>query len=317
VLVARRVRLACAERTFRWSAAGQVRVLHELQPYQSGNANRDYIGHTVTHLAESLEAAELGNEVVGVWATNYEPEFHPPAGSKVESFDVQQSGLLQSRKLLARFHVTPPDTVGEVQVRPNVALDPVFSAPPWPIKLEDNADARSSGLLVIARRLIEGLERSVSTPTFIQQFGRLDDVGPIVATSVWLPVQFADKKQETEARTGLAQSDLNLASYRADDGTTYTLMRIEGDTVVGREIPEASPPGPSADVGLGVELATLDAAAALGLPDFVFRPKVVRKGSGLREFGDGTIVTGVAAASRCRSKLAKVRPTTRNVRPTG
>ena len=270
----------------------QVRVLHELQPYQSGNANRDYIGHTVTHLAESLEAAELGNEVVGVWATNYEPEFHPPAGSKVESFDVQQSGLLQSRKLLARFHVTPPDTVGEVQVRPNVALDPVFSAPPWPIKLEDNADARSSGLLVIARRLIEGLERSVSTPTFIQQFGRLDDVGPIVATSVWLPVQFADKKQETEARTGLAQSDLNLASYRADDGTTYTLMRIEGDTVVGREIPEASPPGPSADVGLGVELATLDAAAALGLPDFVFRPKVVRKGSGLREFGDGTIVTG-------------------------
>ena len=269
----------------------QVRFLHELQPYQSGDANRDYIGHIVTHLAECLDAAELGNELVGVWATNYEPEFHPPAGSKIESFDVEQSGPLQSWKLLARFHVAPPDTVGEVQVRPNVALDPVFSAPPWPIELEDNADARSNGLLIIARRLIGRLERSVSTPTFIQQFGVLDDATPIVGTSVWLPVQFVDEEQEAEVRAGLAESDLNLASYRADDGT-YTLMRIEGGTVVGREIPEASPPDPSTDVGLGVELATLNAAAALGLPDFVFRPKVVRKGSGLREIGDGTIVSG-------------------------
>ena len=269
----------------------QVRFLHELQPYQSGDANRDYIGHIVTHLAECLDAAELGNELVGVWATNYEPEFHPPAGSKIESFDVEQSGPLQSWKLLARFHVAPPDTVGKVQVRPNVALDPVFSAPPWPIELEDNADARSNGLLIIARRLIGRLERSVSTPTFIQQFGVLDDTAPIVGTSVWLPVQFVDEEQEAEVRAGLAESDLNLASYRADDGT-YTLMRIEGGTVVGREIPEASPPDPSTDVGLGVELATLNAAAALGLPDFVFRPKVVRKGSGLREIGDGTIVSG-------------------------
>jgi len=33
-----------------------------------------------------------------------------------------------------------------------------------------------------------------------------------------------------------------------------------------------------------------------GLPDFVFRPRVVSKGSGRRELGDATIITGSESA---------------------
>ncbi|KAB1651728.1 hypothetical protein F8O01_17645 [Pseudoclavibacter chungangensis] len=269
----------------------QVRVLHELQPYQGGDGNRDYIGRVMAHLAEALAVVETDGQLVSAWATNSSPELQVPDGASIDSVSVEPSGLLSEGKLLARFRVTPSGAVADTRIRPNVALDAVLNAPPWPIDLDDTLNKRTSGLLAIARRLLEGLERSVSTPTFIQQFGRLDDIAPARSTSVWLPVQFDDPGQESEVREGLAQSDLNLASYRGDDGT-YTLLRLDGDVVFGREIPEASPPEPSVEVGIGVEWASLEAAAALGLPDFVFRPKVVQKGSGLREIGDGTLITG-------------------------
>ena len=236
------------------------------------------------------------------WATNYDPELQIPDGATVESVTLQPSGLLSDGKLLARFHVTPPAAVARTRVRPNVALDAVLNAPPWPTDLDDTLNKRASGLLVITRRLMEGLERSVSTPTFIQQFGRLDDIAPARSTTVWLPVQFSNPIQESEVRESLAQSDLNLASYRGDDGS-YTLLRLDGDVVLGREVPEASPPEPSAEAGIGVEQASLKAAAVLGLPDFVFRPKVVQKGSGLREIGDGTLITdgrGIALQVKAR-----------------
>lgn len=280
----------------------QVGVLHQLQPYQGGNENRDYIGRTMAHLAAALTAAEAGGPLVSAWATNYRPELQVPDGARIGSVALEPNGLLSERKLLARFHVTPPEAVRDSRIRPNVALDAVFNAPPWPTDLDDTLNKRTSGLLVIARRLIEGLERSVSTPTFIQQFGRLDDIAPARSESVWLPVQFDDPSQESEAREGLAQSDLNLASYRGDDGR-YTLLRLDGNVVVGREVPEASPPEPSVEVGIGVEQASLEAAAALGLPDFVFHPKVVQKGSGLREIGDGTLITdgrGIALQVKAR-----------------
>ncbi|MGP5247868.1 hypothetical protein [Corynebacterium flavescens] len=280
----------------------QVRVLHDLQPYQGGDEIRDYIGRTMTHLAEALAAAKTGEPLVSVWVTSFQPELQPPDGVRIDSVALEVSGLMSERKLLARFQVTPPEAARNLRIRPNVALDAVLNAPPWPAYFDDTLNKRASGLLAIARRLIEGLEHSVSTPTFIQQFGRLDKLAPARSESVWLPVQFGDPCQETEVRECLAQSDLNLASYRGSDGA-FTLLRLDGDVVYGREIPEASPPEPSVEFGIGVERASLEAAATLGLPDFVFRPKVVRKGPGQREIGDGTLITngrGIALQVKAR-----------------
>lgn len=269
----------------------QVRVLHQLQPYQSGDESREYIGRTMSHLAAALAAAKRGQRLVRAWATNFEPEFHPDDGVTVQELTLDPGGLLSPHLRLMQFRVAPPEAAHGIRVRPNVALDPILNAPPWPTNLDDNISRRTNGLLVIARRLIEGLERSVSTPTFIQHFGRIDDVAPTVAASVWEPVRFDDADWEAEVREGLKNSNLNLASYRGDEGQ-YTLLRLDGDTIIGRDIPEASPPELTDGLGAGVEKATLEAAAVLGLPDFVFHPKVVRKGSGRREIGDGTIITG-------------------------
>jgi len=178
-----------------------------------------------------------------------------------------------------------------VRIRPNVALDPILESPPWPIELDDNLRARTARILVIARHLTEALERSVSTPTFIQRYGRIDDVAPAAPAGVWKPVLFDSEEQKADILEGLNGSDLGLGSTRSDDGS-YTLLRFEDGQVVGREIPDATPPEPSMPLGTGTELAALRAAARWGLPDFVFNPLTIPKGSGFREIGDGSLISG-------------------------
>ena len=99
------------------------------------------------------------------------------------------------------------------------------------------------------------------------------------------------------------ESDQGRAIYSNDDGV-MTYMALKNGRVVGREIPDATPLAPGEAYGTEVEHATRAAAGRWGLPDFVLRPKIVPKGSGIREVGDGTIVSGsrgVALQVKARS----------------
>jgi hypothetical protein len=81
----------------------------------------------------------------------------------------------------------------------------------------------------------------------------------------------------------------------ADQPFTLTV-----ETPVGtffRHILPASVLPPAVSVGPAAESATRAAAATFGLPDFVFRPAITVRGRGVREIGDGLIVTGDLAAS--------------------
>lgn len=67
------------------------------------------------------------------------------------------------------------------------------------------------------------------------------------------------------------------------------------DTAYGvlvREVPAASPLPPDSAGGHASEAATRDAAALWGLPDFVYRAVVYRKGSSSRELGDNLLIVG-------------------------
>lgn len=269
----------------------QVRVLENFQPFESGSESAQLIGAHMQHLAGALERLERGDALVCGWATHTGPEVHAPESATLLSVDTEPDGPLAAPRPLITFRVDPPKAAPGVQIRPNVALDPIFETAPWPTELDDNLQRRTARILVLARHLIEALERSVSTPTFIQQFGRIDDVAPVAPAGVWKPVAFDSEEQKAEVLEGLTGSDLNLGSIRADDGS-YTLLRFENGQVVGREIPEATPPEPSMRLGTGTELAALGAAARWGLPDFVFHPITIPKGSGFREIGDGTLVSG-------------------------
>jgi len=276
----------------------QVRVLRELQPFAAGSSAAGFVGTHMSHLAAALGALGQGQRLVCGWATHNGPELRLPDGAALVSFETESDGPLASPRLLATFQVDPPEAAGDVEVLPNVALDMVLMALPWPANMDDNFQARSRSLLVIAKHLIDGLEGSVSTPTFIQQFGRLDDLAPSAASTVWMPVVFDSVEQEAETREGLAGSDLNLANFRGDDGT-YTLLRLDGDRVVGREIPEASPPEPSLPLGTGTELATLRRP-----PSGVCRTSCSTRRSSPKGRGDARSGTGpsspATAASRSR-----------------
>src|SRR3989442_746236 len=67
--------------------------------------------------------------------------------------------------------------------------------------------------------------------------------------------------------------------------------------VVRRSIMPASVLPPDISHGKAAESATRNAAAHWGLPDFVFRSSLQRRGSGSRELGDAIVVVGRLAAS--------------------
>jgi hypothetical protein len=70
-----------------------------------------------------------------------------------------------------------------------------------------------------------------------------------------------------------------------------------------RRIPNASPLRDDVKQGLAAEVATHDAAAVWGLPDFVFEPKLASVGSGTRELGDGTLLVGnIGVAVQVKSR---------------
>lgn len=177
---------------------------------------------------------------------------------------------------------------------PNVAFDVIGNRPPWPANPDDNFSARSRLLIAIASEFIRGCERSVGLPHPLRE-------RPLPSSSVvstlepsWAPVRLDDG--EHDLSTMMSQSDIGLATYRNDDGEFVMLVQV-GDTVYGRPIPPAVLLDPSQRKGAAAEDAAIDAASMWGLPDFVFRPEVIAKGSGRRELGDATIITGSKAVA--------------------
>jgi hypothetical protein len=73
------------------------------------------------------------------------------------------------------------------------------------------------------------------------------------------------------------------------------LVETDGGMFVHEILPARTLPD-SVEVGPGAEEATRSAAAAFGLPDFVFRPTVRAKGSRSRELGDAIVTVGEFAA---------------------
>jgi hypothetical protein len=74
-----------------------------------------------------------------------------------------------------------------------------------------------------------------------------------------------------------------------------TLLVETPDGPMLRLVPSASPLPEGPTKGHAAETAAHEAAALWGMPDFVYRPDVVRTGSGVRELGDGLIIVGSTA----------------------
>jgi hypothetical protein len=97
---------------------------------------------------------------------------------------------------------------------------------------------------------------------------------------------------EAEASQSAARSARpGSAEWRTD----LTLLVDTADGPMLRLVPGASPLRSDTEEGLAAEMATHDAAALWGLPDFVYLPSVVKVGAGVRELGDGIVIVGTTA----------------------
>lgn len=81
-----------------------------------------------------------------------------------------------------------------------------------------------------------------------------------------------------------------------DTRSDITLLVETDDGVIMRRVAAASPLRLHDRRGKAAEVAIQDAAATWGMPDFVLFPAVERKGSGVREIGDGLLVAGGVGA---------------------
>lgn len=267
----------------------QLRSLELVQPF--GSRQDGPVARAMTHFVNALEVIKIGPRLFVAWADEAKPEPDLPEGVSVVESQIDPAGVLDTTKRLATWKLDSPLQNQGFQGDPRVSFDPILNAPPWPSDPDDNLQARSNMLLVITKHLIEGMERSVNESHWKEVLSSLESLWPTTETKVWLPVQFDDREEENKVRAAVAGSHPELVAYR-QEGSSLTYLRIENDRVVGRAIRPASKLRVGESHGAAVENATRAAAGRWGLPDFVLKPKVVRKGSGIREIGDGTIWSG-------------------------
>lgn len=264
----------------------QVNALRDIQPFTGGP-----IGKAMEHLANALTCVTAGKPLFAAWASEARPEPFLPEGVEVTEIAAAPAATLGPTNRLATFRISPNDSSITFRGDPHVSFDAILRSEPWPSEPDDNLNARSQWLIVIAEELIDGLERSVNTSYQTAMLASLDELMP-GERQTWLPVVFNDEAEEHEAREAIADSDQDTAIFRANDGGLTYLRLSDNGSVIGREIPKASAITSGGIHGIAVEHATRAAAGRWGLPDFVMQPKVIAKGSGIREVGDGTILSG-------------------------
>jgi hypothetical protein len=270
----------------------QIRVVKQFQPFggpDDGDSSAWLRDH-MSHLAQMLTRGSPETPRVAAWAHSATPEFYATAPAAHVRSTVCDDGVLQDRFTVAEFSCTGI-AARRVDGNPMIAFDAVFNDPPWPRDPDDNLMHRSRSLIAAAREFVRGLERSVghhrsdaSRPQFASFVPKLEE-------TPWGVVDLAEMDQGPEISAALDESDLGIGVHFGPGGERTVLLR-SGDTTFARPIPPATPLPPGLTAGTGAEASLLHAASFWGLPDFVMRPKIVRKGKGSREIGDGTVVVG-------------------------
>lgn len=269
----------------------QVRILRQLQPFVSDTDDDAFIAKHIRTLADLLELNPQEGSPVALWAHSADPTVRTVTGVDVPVNYIALDQALTNEIRVAMFELPARTSIDACRANPSIGLELILTTGPRPTDPEDNLASRTAALTVIADHLIAGLERSVSTPSMLQRIGSLEAFVPPERSRGWLPIYFDDPAERDRAIVAIAQSDIGFATVRREGGP-LTILRARGDELVGRQVAQASVPDPALELGPAVERASLRAAADWGLPDMVFNPRVISKGSGIREVGDGTIVSG-------------------------
>jgi hypothetical protein len=264
----------------------QIQLIEQFQPYYWADAvkpaHKRYGAVVIRLSGLATRLQRDARPLVAFWAQSTPPDLQADPPAVVTQLQSYPDGVLVDCHLVATFHV-PPGT--SVRYTPNIAFDPILNTEPWPENPDDNMSVQCRQILRAIEEFIAALERSVGLRAPLND-GHFRLV-PAEDDPLWARVDTSDSP---DVEAGLGGSDIGLATYRSGNDLIMLVQRPDG--VYGRIVPMAGALDPAAHRGAAAEDASRDSAARWGLPDFVFSPGTVQRGSATREVGDGTVICG-------------------------
>ena len=221
---------------------------------------------------------------ISAWASPETPEIHPDPPVTVMSITVAPAAEVTDSGIdVARFSLAGHQIAMEHQAAAGTYIDPFWPGDPAPTGPDDHMPDR-----------MRGCERAVLQ--IAAQFAALSD--QVDGARSLLPAPETTSRSssarvmtETEADT-LRASQSKVALVVDANGTNSIVIATPGG-LMQRTLPRSSTLRAYRNSGVAAEAAVRDAVATWGLADFAMRPpKVERKGAGVREIGDGIVLTG-------------------------
>lgn len=239
------------------------------------------------------EALESGVRMT-VWATPTDPTVetkpHREGIQCVPSLAFDLGG--KPSGVVATFHIPAYQTDMQVDARPGTMLDVGFTAGFVPAGTDDT----------FASRLEEVIEVIVLLHAhFATISGKVSGTRALPIESqnrgnLWSSAAESPRRWMQSELAELSETGARVAVVVDPDPAELVLLVPTSDGVFERRIPNATKLRASQTVGIAAERAVHEAVATWGLPDFVMKPQVERKGSGVREIGDGLLIAGEVGA---------------------
>lgn len=282
----------------RWLRPDQVRLVRSLQPIAQEQPVHPglQIMRNALMLLRNLTSAGPALRVLS-WGHSAAPELLVEPPETLEEIVVEPDGFLEEHPLVARYrlHGAQPqrDRYTAVRGTANIAIDAAVNVDPPPQEPDATLSHRTQQLARVVQEVVLSMERSMglrddlpAPPGPASDLRLLSGPPPTPWTSQ-AGSDFAMTEDELEQ---LRRSPLGLATVVGAEDTTLLVVTAAG--VFERRIPPALPLPEHLRKGDAAEWVTRSVAAFWGLPDFVFQPLQVPKGSATREIGDGTILVG-------------------------
>lgn len=223
-------------------------------------------------------------QLLGAWATPIKPQLHTAPPVTVTELSIGAPGPVDPQAVVATYSLTGYTEGANIYGQVNTYVDLALCQGFVPNDQDDTLSLRIGqliyGVMIIALQFATRLSLDPGIEAVAQ---RTDE-------DLWVRADGPERGWSPSELRTVTDSDLGLGVVTERDQTT--LIMDTGDGIYERIIPRATSLNPALKRGHAAERSALAAAATWGVPDFVMRPKVEAKGSGVREISDGLLIVG-------------------------
>jgi hypothetical protein len=224
---------------------------------------------------------------IGAWVTPFEPQVHVVEPVRLLELEVLKPGDLDVERDVARYRLTNHVAGSKIYGQAGAYVDLAFPDGFIPHSDEDTFDSRLNLVIDVVERFAVSFAWLAGKAPGTKQLR----LGPNhKAGASWIAASQSARRWANDELAALNDSDIGVGVV--SDTEQLTLLVATANGVYERIIPDATPLRGHIKRGTAAERAVEEAAGTWGLPDFVMRSQVERKGRGVREVSDGLMVVG-------------------------